>query len=70
MHRGRIHPGLVVALTTVLCLCLGPAGRSAAPATEEYLRLRVKQAGGDTLVTAPRALIEDMSKRPTGTTVS
>ena len=70
MQRRRTPRWLILFAASALCLGLGPSGRGAQPTTEDYLRLRVKQAGGDTLITAPRALVESMAKTPTGTTLS
>jgi hypothetical protein len=58
--------GFLLALAAALGLSLP----SSPAALEEYLQLRVRQAGVDSFFTAPRALVQRMARTPTGTTVS
>ncbi len=63
-------------MRTVLAWCLAAAmlvaslspAIGAEAAGEDWIELRVHQAGGETLVAAPRALLTHMSSSPTGFT--
>jgi len=53
-----------------LAIFLSPhVGARAENVSEEFIVLRIHQAGGDITVEAPRAFIAEMSKEPTGVTV-
>lgn len=53
----------------VLLTGLGPASAGAQARTEDWVVLRVSQAGGDITVESPRAFVSALSQDPTGVTL-
>jgi len=69
VRRGAGLARLFVALTLLIAgWGPGPAGADPKPA-EEWLVMRVHQAGGDITVEAPRAFVAALSESPTGVTL-
>lgn len=67
-NRHRASRGMkAVRVLALVLLALLPAALARA---EDYVRLRVHQGAGDMTFLAPRQLVLEMSKSPTGTTVS
>lgn len=70
--RRPSRPWCAFALAALLLFALGPSAARAQGAVhrEEFLQLRVRQAGGETVLVLPRKLVEDMCATPTGATFS
>lgn len=62
-HR-RLAAWTILLAAAVLALPLGAAGGN-----EEWVVLRVHQAGGDITVEAPKAFVRSMTQQPTGATL-
>lgn len=59
---------LGLALAAVLVLATAPLLRGTEAPGEDWIELRVRQSGGDTVFAAPRALVDGMAASPTGFT--
>lgn len=68
MSAGGFRVRALLALALSLA-ALGLVSAWAAPATEEWVVLRVHQAGGDITVESPRAFVAALSQDPTGVTL-
>ena len=69
-HIIPIMRATVVSLGLVLAFLASPACAAQDAGQEDFLQLRVKQPGGETLLVLPRSLVRDMSRTPTGATFS
>lgn len=68
MRAGGFRVRALLALALSLA-ALGLISAWAAPATEEWVVLRIHQAGGDITVQSPRAFVTALSQDPTGVTL-